>query len=85
VRFWRHVVERPKENHASVDVKLLRPSVDTALIEKMSIAGRMLETRAAVLSLRVQTSTDGEFAPRTRGAQLNEQRSNRTGQLERDS
>jgi hypothetical protein len=52
VRFWRHVVEHPKEKHASVDVKLLRPSVDTALIEKMSIAGRMLETRAAALSHR---------------------------------
>jgi hypothetical protein len=50
VRFWRHVVEHPKEKHASVDAKLLRPSVDTALIEKMSIAGRMLETRAAALS-----------------------------------
>jgi hypothetical protein len=50
VRFWRHVAGRPKEKHASVDAKLLRPSVDTALMGKMPIAGRMLETRAAALS-----------------------------------
>jgi hypothetical protein len=52
VLFWRHVVEHPKEKHASVDVKLRRPSVDTALIGKMPIADRMLETRAAVFSPR---------------------------------
>jgi hypothetical protein len=40
----------PERKNASVDAKLLRPIVDTALIEKMSIAGRMLETRAAALS-----------------------------------
>jgi hypothetical protein len=74
VRFWRHVVEHPKEKHASVDVKLLRPSVDTALIEKMSIAGRMLETRAAALSHCTytdniwKTPSRGAHAPRTRGA-----------------
>jgi hypothetical protein len=40
----------PERKHASVDAKLLRPSVDTALMEKMPITGRMLETRAAALS-----------------------------------
>jgi hypothetical protein len=44
--------QKGKKN-ASVDAKLLRPSVDTALIEKMSTAGRMLEARAAALSLRI--------------------------------
>jgi hypothetical protein len=46
------------------------PSVDTAFLEKKSITGRMLETRAAALSLRVRISTHGENAPRTCGAQL---------------
>jgi hypothetical protein len=40
----------PERQNASVDAKLLCPSIDTALIEKMSIAGRMLETRAAAYS-----------------------------------
>jgi hypothetical protein len=41
-----------EKKNVSVDAKVLRPIVDTALIEKMSIAGRMLETRAAALSHR---------------------------------
>jgi hypothetical protein len=45
----------PEKKHASADVKLHRPSVDTALIEKMSIAGRMRETRAAALSYSTYT------------------------------